>query len=150
VRQFTQNTARSISVYVGDTGLTLTVVISKAGGAFSAIAGAVSELMLGWYRIVLADSDVDTIGDLAFHCTDPTYSDPVAVWVDEVVTDSAALLAVKAKTDLIPAAGPADAANYTATRAAKLDGIGADVNVSAASLSALRQEGLSTMFYQRK
>lgn len=46
-------------------GLVPVVTLSKAGAAFAAAAGVVSELADGWYKIVLAAADVDTLGQLA-------------------------------------------------------------------------------------
>lgn len=82
--EITQNTTYSRAFYVvqsadhltGATGASLTVTISKAGAAFAAPAGVVSEMGSGWYRIVLTTVDTDTAGDLAYHVTgtgcDPT------------------------------------------------------------------------------
>lgn len=60
----------------GKTGLAVTVTLSKAGAAFGAASGSVSQVSSGWYKIVLDAADVDTLGDLAYHCTaagaDPT------------------------------------------------------------------------------
>jgi hypothetical protein len=39
--------------------------ISKAGGAFANAAGVVTELSLGWYNMVFAAADLDTVGALA-------------------------------------------------------------------------------------
>lgn len=46
-------------------GLVPVVTLSKAGAAFGAAAGVVTELADGWYKIVLDAADVDTIGQLA-------------------------------------------------------------------------------------
>lgn len=53
----------------GATGKTVTVNISKAGAAFGAAGGTVSEIANGWYKIVLNTTDTNTLGDLSFHCT---------------------------------------------------------------------------------
>jgi hypothetical protein len=45
------------------------VNISKAGGAFGAAAGAVTEIANGWYKCALTSADTNTLGDLAFHIT---------------------------------------------------------------------------------
>jgi hypothetical protein len=65
------------------TGLTVAVTLSKAGGAFGAAGGTVTEVSSGWYKIVLTTTDTNTAGDLAYHCTsagaDPTdFVDQVA------------------------------------------------------------------------
>ena len=51
------------------TGKTVTVNLSKAGGAFSAAAGAITEVANGWYYIALTVADTNTAGDLVFNCT---------------------------------------------------------------------------------
>src|SRR5437016_6298113 len=51
------------------TGLTCTVNISKAGGAFGAAGGTVTEVANGWYKIALTTTDTNTAGDLAYHVT---------------------------------------------------------------------------------
>jgi hypothetical protein len=60
----------------GATGKTVTVTISKAGAAFAAPTGTVTEIANGLYAIALTIVDTNTVGDLAFHCTaagcDPT------------------------------------------------------------------------------
>lgn len=50
------------------TGLTPVMTISKAGGAFAAVdAGtAITELTNGWYKVVHAAADLDTLGALSF------------------------------------------------------------------------------------
>lgn len=53
----------------GKTGLTVAVTLSKAGAAFAAAGGTVTELTSGWYKIALTTTDTNTSGDLAFHCT---------------------------------------------------------------------------------
>lgn len=51
------------------TGASPTVNISKAGGAFGAAAGTVTEIANGFYKIALTTADTGTVGDLAFHIT---------------------------------------------------------------------------------
>jgi hypothetical protein len=58
------------------TGKTMVPTISKAGGAFASPAGAVTELTNGWYKLVLAAADLDTLGCLGVLLTEGT-SDPV-------------------------------------------------------------------------
>lgn len=79
----TQSTVRVRSFYMVDSGLTVSVALSKNGGAFAAAAGAVAEVSDGWYKISLTTVDTATLGDLAFLCT-ASGADPVA-FVDEVV-----------------------------------------------------------------
>lgn len=45
------------------------VNISKAGAAFGAAAGTVTEIANGWYKVALTTADTNTLGDLAFYIT---------------------------------------------------------------------------------
>jgi hypothetical protein len=60
----------------GLTGASPAVTLSKAGAAFGAAGGSVTEISSGWYKIALTTTDTNTLGDLAFHVTaasgDPT------------------------------------------------------------------------------
>lgn len=67
----------------GKTGLTLTVTLSKDGGAFAAMGGTVTEISSGWYKLALNTTDTGTLGDLAIHATS-TGADPTDV-ADQVV-----------------------------------------------------------------
>jgi len=55
--------------FTGKTGLTVTVTLSKNGGAFAAAGGTVTEIASGIYKIALTTTDTNTLGDLVFHCT---------------------------------------------------------------------------------
>ena len=59
----------------GLTGASPTVTLSKAGGAFGALGGSVTEVSSGWYKISLNTTDTGTLGDLAYHIT-ATSGDP--------------------------------------------------------------------------
>jgi hypothetical protein len=82
------------------------VNISKAGAAFGAAAGAVTEIANGWYKCALTAADTNTLGELAFHITgtgadDTDFREQVFV---ATVDDIAAYIdtevaAIKAKTD---------------------------------------------------
>ena len=79
----------------GLTGATVSVSLSKAGGAFASATtsgGGVSEVGNGWYKIALTATDTNTLNDLVFHCT-ATSGDP-SDFADQVVavdlTDAAA------------------------------------------------------------
>lgn len=65
------------------TGLTVTLTVSKAGAAFAAPAGVVSEVGNGVYKVALTMADTGTLGDLTFHAT-AAGADPTQ-WVDQVV-----------------------------------------------------------------
>jgi hypothetical protein len=67
----------------GLTGASPAVNISKAGGAFAAAAGTVSEVSSGWYKIFLSGNDTNTVGNLAFHITAAS-ADPTDFAIDEV------------------------------------------------------------------
>jgi hypothetical protein len=49
----------------GKTIATSDIRISKAGGAFGNATGTVTEVSLGWYKVVFAAADLDTLGALA-------------------------------------------------------------------------------------
>lgn len=69
-RILSKSTAYTRMFFMGVTGLTLTVTLSKAGGSFAAAGGSVSEVASGWYKIALTTTDTNTLGDLAYHATD--------------------------------------------------------------------------------
>lgn len=84
-RILTQSTTRNLVFLAvsstdhvtGVPALTLTVTISKNGGAFAAPGAATpTSLGSGWYNLALTTTDTNTIGDLAIHITgtgvDPT------------------------------------------------------------------------------
>ena len=65
------------------TGSAPVVNISKAGAAFAAAAGAVSETSAGWYRVALTAADSNTLGDLSFYITGTGADD--TDFVDQVI-----------------------------------------------------------------
>ena len=71
-----------------NTGYTPTVTLSKAGGAFAAAAGTVTEIGSQWYKIVLTTVDTNTAGDLAFHITAGGAAD--VDFTDQVVSEAQA------------------------------------------------------------
>lgn len=79
------------------TGLVPVVTLSKAGAAFGAAGGTVTEVSSGWYKIALTTTDTNTLGELAFHVavatadntdfTDQVYAyDPTAAQLPANVT----------------------------------------------------------------
>lgn len=70
----------------GKTGLTVTVTLSKNGGAFGAAAGTVAEISAGWYKLTPTSADTGTLGGLQLHATaigaDPTDKDCLVVAFD--------------------------------------------------------------------
>lgn len=68
------------------TGATPTVTISKAGGAFAAPAGAVSEIGDGWYKVAGNATDTGTLGPLILHAT-ATGADPTDMLFPVVAYD---------------------------------------------------------------
>lgn len=78
-----QNTARNLMILMVDStdhitgkdGLTLTITVSKDGGAMASISPSVTPRTAGWYNLAMTASHTDTLGDLAFHITG-TGADP--------------------------------------------------------------------------
>lgn len=70
----------------GKTGLTVTVTLSKAGGAFASPSGAVSEIANGWYKVAGNATDSNTNGPLALHAT-ATGADPSDTLYEVVAVD---------------------------------------------------------------
>ena len=77
MRELKQSTAANVIIFMADstdhitgkTGLTLTVTLSKDGGAFAAITPTVTERTSGWYNIALTTAHTDTVGDLVVRAT---------------------------------------------------------------------------------
>jgi hypothetical protein len=75
MREITQNAAYNEMVFMSDsadplsgkTGLTLTITLSKNGGAFASVTPTVTERGNGWYSLAFTSSDTDTLGDFALH-----------------------------------------------------------------------------------
>ena len=65
-----QSTAFTRTFYLGATGLSPTVQISKAGAAFAAPASAIAALANGFYTLALTAGDVDTLGELTYAISD--------------------------------------------------------------------------------
>lgn len=94
MRQIKQSTARNIMVLMvlssdrvtGATSKSLTITLSKDGGAFASIAPTVTERGSGWYNIALTASHTDTLHDLALHVT-ALGCDPVDLLVEVVGYD---------------------------------------------------------------
>ena len=66
---------KSADHITADTGDTLTVTLSKNGGAFTAPAGAVAEITNGWYALSPTAADTNTLGPLVIHVAS-TNGDP--------------------------------------------------------------------------
>lgn len=64
---FMQDSAASR--FLGKTGLSPTVTLSKNGGSFASPAGAVSEVGNGWYKVAGNATDSDTLGPLTLYAT---------------------------------------------------------------------------------
>jgi hypothetical protein len=71
-----QSTAATHCAYLTATGQTATLTISKAGGAFGAAAGVVTELSGGYYCVALTTVDTNTLGELNFKWAGGTVTDP--------------------------------------------------------------------------
>lgn len=50
-------------------GATVTIQISKNGGAFATVAGAVVEIANGWYVVTLSGTETNTVGPLIVRAT---------------------------------------------------------------------------------
>ena len=70
----------------GKTGLTLTVTLSKNGGAFGSASGAVTELANGWYSLAANATDRNTAGSVALHAS-ASGADPCDLLVNIVDYD---------------------------------------------------------------
>jgi hypothetical protein len=129
-----QSTARNRMVFMrlssdhltGATGKTITVMISKDGSFFDAIAGIVEEVADGWYNVALTSADTDTLGDLAYHIT-AADCDPTDI-VDEVIAplasaaDLATVAAAVATASTNAAAAAASAGSLMLTGVATSGG----------------------------
>lgn len=79
-----QSTARNLMVFLtdsadhvsGKTGATLTITLSKDGGAFASVSPTVTERGNGWYNVALTTAHTDTLGDLVLRAT-ATGADPI-------------------------------------------------------------------------
>lgn len=120
------------------TGITPVVTLSKAGAAFAAAAGTVTEISVGWYKIALTIVDTNTLGDLAFHITG-TGADPTDFALQIVAFNP--LSATNLGLSALPSANPAAAgglATVDANNAVKLQsGTGANQLSLAAGLVTL-------------
>lgn len=75
MRKIKQSSAKNVMLLMtdsadhitGKTGLTLTVMASKDGGAFASITPTVTERSYGTYNIALTSAHTNTLGDLALH-----------------------------------------------------------------------------------
>ncbi|HSR79092.1 MAG TPA: hypothetical protein VLN57_21140 [Xanthobacteraceae bacterium] len=96
------------------TGLTPVMTISKAGAAFAAVNGstAITELTNGWYQVVHAAADLDTIGSLSFR---------VAVATADTLNCSCQVDALDRNIATVnPSTGGIDAGSFTAAALAAI------------------------------
>ena len=102
----TQSAARNLMILMvdsadhvtGKTGLTLTLTLSKDGGAFASISPTVTERGSGWYSVALTSSHTDTAGDLVLHATS-TGADPTDVRDEVSAAPATAAQATAIETD---------------------------------------------------
>lgn len=116
----------------GKTGLSPTVTLSKAGGAFASPAGIVAAVGSGWYKVAGNATDTATLGPLVLHATG-TGADPCDVEFVVVAFD--------------PLASLATPTNITAASGVAVSSIAANaVNASALATDAVTeiQSGLAT------
>lgn len=105
-----QSTARNRAILMidssdsktGKTGLTLTISLSKNGGAFATITPSVTELSNGWYNLAFTTSHTDTLGDFALHISGTGADDTDIldqVFVDAPVTSTQVATAISTELD---------------------------------------------------
>jgi hypothetical protein len=96
------------------TGKTFTMTIGKAGGALAAPNGgtAITELTLGWYKVVHNAADFDTLGALGVHLT--------ASGVDIINTVHQVRAFDQNTATVNPATGSIDAGDFTAAALAAI------------------------------
>ena len=137
-----QSTAYTVNFFMADAtdgftaepGLTITVNISKAGAAFGAAGGTVTEIANGFYKIALSTTDTNTLGDLTFRCTGTGCRDTIFNY--QVFAASI--------DDLVRSSTPANALNVDASNAAKVQsGTGAG-QISLSSGQVIVQPGTGT------
>lgn len=78
----------------GKTIATTDFKISKNGAAFGNAAGTVTEISLGWYKMVFAAADLDTLGELACELSGESGVDPIHVVHQVVYHDPYADIAI--------------------------------------------------------
>lgn len=100
------------------------VTLSKAGAAFGAAAGVVSELANGWYKIVLDAADVDTLGQLAMRAAVAT-ADTLDVVHQIIALDLNTATVNPGTNGLTAAALAADAVNEIQSGLATAAGVAA-------------------------
>ncbi len=123
---FLTNTADG-SVATGKTIATTDFKISKNGAAFGNATGVVTEISLGWYKMVFSAGDLDTLGTLACELSGEAGVDPIHVAHQVVAFDlntatvaptagsiAAASFAAGAITAAVIADGAIDAATFAA------------------------------------
>ncbi len=134
------------------TGLVPVVTISKAGGAFGAAAGAVTELTNGWYKYVFAAADVDTIGALGTRVAVAT-ADTLNVVHQVVKADDNSAIATQLVAGGLATAAQVDAitlATRTVTKAlgtvTNADGASSALNAAGAKVATSTLDVLDVTF----
>ncbi len=126
--------ADAVDHATGKTGLTLTVTLSKNGGTFSAVAGAVSELGNGWYVLAGNATDRNTLGLFILHA-EGTGADPADLSCEivgwEPFTDPNATLIAAQGGSLVSANGSAVATGGS-LRASEAETAALDASAQAA------------------
>lgn len=87
----------------GATGITVTVNLSKSGGAFAPAAGSVAAVGAGIYTVSLTGVDTATQGDLAYWCTGTNVD--ATNFIDQVIAANLNALNVTSGTTLQLAGG---------------------------------------------
>jgi len=119
--------------FLGSTGLTPTVTISKAGGAFGSPTNAPSELSDGWYSLNLVAGDLNTEGQLSYHFSAGTPADFEDQVVQQALTQNMT----------------ANVIQWAAGGVASLDGALVQVNVQTVDANAITSAAITNGFCQK-
>lgn len=97
----TQSTARNrVFSFVGVSLTTLSVTVSKDGGAFGSPGGALTQITGNFYKLALTTGDTDTLGDLYYKFSDSVIGIvvPNGSVSDQIITGAVALTSAERTT----------------------------------------------------
>ncbi len=117
----------------GGTNLTVTVNISKAGGAFAPAAGSVSAVGAGIYTVALTGVDTNTLGDLAYWCTGTNVD--TTNFVDQIVAANLNALNVTAGT--LSGTVQLTSGTYAVNLGGSINNVVLPVNITGGTISAV-------------
>lgn len=121
-----------------ETGLSPTVYLSKAGGAFAATTNSATEVSAGWYKVTLTATETGTDGELALYAT----GTGAATWREkhQVYTSLTAILATGETVDLATGEHEAIADTTLRRNTANIEASSDGDTLSVASLYGLMQK----------